>query len=63
VLAVTVPTVNADGPSVAVGRNDRVHPVGFAGSTEILDRFAGAVTAQLHDGCYDRTTLETIHES
>jgi len=40
-----------------------MHAVGLAGSTEILDRFAGAVTSQLHDGCYDRTTLETIHES
>jgi len=59
VLAVAVAAVHANGPAVFVGGDHRVHPVGLAGSAEILDRFAGAVTSWVHVGCYDRTTRET----
>jgi hypothetical protein len=55
VLAVAIPAVDADRPPVAVGGDHRVHPVGLAGTAEILDRFTGAVASWLHVGCYDRT--------
>jgi hypothetical protein len=57
---VAVSTIDADRTAVGVGRDHGVHAIGLAGSAEILDRFARAVTSELHVGYYDRTTRESI---
>ena len=61
VLAVAVAAVHADGAAVRVGSDDGMHPVGLAGTAEVFDRFAGAVTSCVHVGCYDRTDSGETH--
>ena len=61
VLAVAVAAVDADGTAVGVGGDDRMHPIGLAGTAEVFDRFTGAVTSCVHVGCYDRTDSRETH--
>jgi len=47
--------------ALRIDGDDRMHPVGLAGTAEVFDRFAGAVTSCVHVGCYDRTDSGETH--
>jgi hypothetical protein len=44
-FALTVPTHHPNRYALGIGGDDRVHPVGLAGTAEVLERLPGAISA------------------